>query len=68
MGAPKAAGTDQATADYVVTIAPNANGVAVGADRESTFAVAQFRKTDRRWQLVTTRLRTASAEDVQRPR
>ncbi len=58
--APKAAGTDLATVEYVATIAPNANGVAVGADRESTFAVAEFRKSDGRWQLVTTRLRTDS--------
>lgn len=62
VGTPMAAGKDRATAAYVATIAANANGVAVGADRESTFAVAEFQKRDGRWLLGATRLRTVAAD------
>jgi hypothetical protein len=58
---PKAAGTDSATVEYVATIAPNANGVAVGADRDTTYAVAVLRKHDGQWRVVGTRLRTGAA-------
>jgi hypothetical protein len=61
LGAPKASRRDSATADYVVTVAPNANGVAVGADRDSVFAEARLIRRDGRWRLLATRLRTAEA-------
>jgi hypothetical protein len=54
---PKATAADAATVDYVATVNPNANGVAVGADHDSTFAVAELRKRDGHWAVVTTRFR-----------
>jgi hypothetical protein len=56
VGAPRAAGTDSATVEYVATIVPNANGVATGADRDSTFGIAALRKVGGVWQLVSSRL------------
>jgi hypothetical protein len=55
--APKVVRRGEATVDYVATIAPNANGVAAGADRDTTFAVAELRQRDGRWQVVATRIR-----------
>jgi hypothetical protein len=57
VAAPKAKGGDSATVEYVATVAPNANGVAVGADRDSTFAIAELRRVDGRWRVVNTRFR-----------
>ena len=54
--APKSAKAGEATVDYVATIASNPNGVAVGADRDTTFAVAELRqRDDGRWTVVATR-------------
>jgi hypothetical protein len=58
--APKAIHRDSATADYVVTVAPNANGVATGADRDTTFAAARLIRRDGRWRVLTTRIRSAA--------
>ena len=56
--APKSAKAGEATVDYVSTIAPNPNGVAVGADRDTTFGVAELRqRDDGRWAVVATRVR-----------
>jgi hypothetical protein len=55
--APRAVRTGEATVDYVATIAPNANGVAVGADRDTTFGVAELRQHDGTWRVVATRIR-----------
>lgn len=66
VGTPKAAHRDSATVDYVATVVPNANGVAVGADRDSTFAVAALRRHDGRWRVVTTRFRDATASSSAR--
>jgi hypothetical protein len=46
----------EATVDYVATIAPNTNGVAVGADRDTTYGVAELRERDGRWEVVATRI------------
>lgn len=61
VGSPRAAHRDSATVEYVATVAPNANGMAVGADRDSTFAIAELRRRDGRWHVITTRFRTAAA-------
>jgi hypothetical protein len=55
--APKLVRGGEATVEYVATIAPNANGVAVGADRDSTYAIAELRRRDGRWEVATTRFR-----------
>lgn len=54
---PRTSGVDSATVEYVATVAPNVNGVAVGADRDSTFAVAVLHRRDGRWWVATTRFR-----------
>jgi hypothetical protein len=59
MAAPRASARDVATVEYVVTVAPNANGAAVAADRDSVFAVADLRRVDGRWRVVATRHRVA---------
>lgn len=47
---------DAATVAYVATVAPNANGVAVGADRDSVFGIADMRRRDGQWRVAGTRL------------
>jgi hypothetical protein len=64
--APKVVRSGEATVDYVVTIAPNANGVAVGADRDTTFGLAELRERDGRWEVAATRLRTPERSRVAR--
>lgn len=59
VGSPKSIHRDTATVEYVVTVATNANGAAVGADRDSSFAVARLLRRDGRWRVLTTRFRTA---------
>lgn len=54
---PRLVRADEATVDYVATIAPNANGVAVGADRDTAFGVAELRQRDGRWSVSATRIR-----------
>ena len=68
--APKASHRDSATAEFVVTVAPNANGVAIGANRDSTFGEARLLRHDRRWRVLDTRLRPAAerAAELQRRR
>jgi hypothetical protein len=56
--APKAVRSGEATVDYVATIAPNGNGVAAGADRDTTFGVAELRQRDGRWEVTATRVRS----------
>ena len=56
---PRTSGVDSATVDYVATVASNVNGIAVGADRDSTFAVAVLHRRDGRWWVATTRFRAA---------
>jgi len=59
VAAPRAITPDTATVEYVATIAPNANGAATGADRDSTFAIAELHRMDGRWRVVRTRLRSS---------
>ena len=60
VGSPKASQPDVATVEYVATIAANVNGVAIGAQRDSTFAVAELRRIDGRWHVVNANPRRAS--------
>jgi hypothetical protein len=62
---PKAIGADSATVEYVTTVAPNANGAATGADRDSTFGIADLHRVDGRWRVSSTRVR-ANAPPVRR--
>ena len=59
--APQPTGRDSAAVDYVATVAPNANGVAIGADRDTTFAIADLHRVDGRWRVVGTRFRAPEA-------
>src|SRR5258708_7301084 len=45
-------GADSASVSYLFTILPNANGVALGADRDTVRRVALLEKLDGRWRLV----------------
>lgn len=45
-------GADSAKVSYLFTILPNANGVALGADRDTVRRVALLEKLDGRWRLV----------------
>ncbi|MDQ6633273.1 MAG: hypothetical protein M3Z10_00775 [Gemmatimonadota bacterium] len=51
---PKRIGTDSATVEYVETIQTNANGAAMGADRDSAHAVALLRRMQGRWRVAST--------------
>jgi hypothetical protein len=53
--APRLVGDDSASASYLVTVAPNANGVATGADRDTARFVAALRKVDGAWRLTSSR-------------
>ena len=66
--APRTVAPDVATVEYVATVSPNANGAAVGADRDSTYAVAELRKHDGQWRVVSTRFRTPEATPPPRSR
>src|SRR5688572_6809124 len=65
---PKANHRDSATAEFVITVAPNANGVAVGADRDSTFGEARLHRRDGRWRVLGTRVKTAAERAAERGR
>jgi hypothetical protein len=54
VAAPKRVGKDSATVEYVATIQANANGTAIGADRDSAYAVALLRRVDGRWRVAST--------------
>lgn len=57
VASPTSSSRDIATAEYVTTIASNANGAAMGADRDSIFGIASLRRVDGRWRVARTRLR-----------
>ena len=57
VGSPTSSARDVATAEYVTTIASNANGTALDANRDSIFGIAFMRRVDGRWRLERTRLR-----------
>jgi hypothetical protein len=54
VSAPERVGQDSASVEYVTTIQANANGTAMGADRDSTYAVALLRRVDGRWHVAST--------------
>lgn len=49
---PKSAGRDSATVAYAGTVLPNANGMAMKADRDSARATAVLRRIDGTWKVV----------------
>ena len=59
VASPTSSVRDIATAEYVTTIASNANGAAMGADRDSIFGTAFMRRVDGRWLVERTGLRAA---------
>lgn len=54
------AGADSATADYAVTVAPNTDGVAIGADRDTAWFIAELRKVDGAWRMTSSRPRVTA--------
>jgi hypothetical protein len=52
VASPKALGGDSASVEYVATVAANANGTALGANRDTTRSVARLRHVDGRWRVV----------------
>jgi hypothetical protein len=50
-----AEGRDSATAQYLVTVQPNDNGIATGAARDTSHYVATLRRIDGGWQVAGTR-------------
>ena len=60
VGSPTNSARDVATAEYVITIASNANGAAMGVNRDSMFASASMRRVDGRWRVERTWLRAAA--------
>lgn len=53
VSAPKAVGADSATVEYVATVQTNTSGTAMGANRDSAYAVALLRRVDGRWRVAT---------------
>ncbi|MDB4886201.1 MAG: hypothetical protein JWN79_1639 [Gemmatimonadetes bacterium] len=49
---PSRAGKDSATAEYLVTVAPNEDGRATGADRDTSRFVAALRREGGAWKVV----------------
>jgi hypothetical protein len=54
-GSPRVTGDAEASAAYLVTIAPNATGTAVGADQDTARFVADLRKDGGKWRMVSSR-------------
>jgi hypothetical protein len=50
-----AVGRDSATAQYLVTLQPNGNGVVTGAARDTSRYEASLRRTDAGWKVAGTR-------------
>ena len=59
VASPTSSARDVATAEFVTTIASNASGAAMGADRDSIFGTASLRRIDGRWRVVRTGLRAS---------
>lgn len=53
--APRQIGRDSVMVDYLLTIAPNANGIALGANRDSVRQQALFAREDGKWVVVSWR-------------
>jgi hypothetical protein len=54
VGAPRRAGRDSARADFIVTVAPNENGIGTGAAADTGRYVAELVRGDGQWRLVAT--------------
>ena len=54
-GAPRPLGGDSAEVRYLLTIAPNASGLALGANGDSVHRQAMFRKVEGRWEVLRMR-------------
>jgi hypothetical protein len=52
IASPKALGPDSASVEYLATLAANANGAALGANRDTTRSIARLRRVDGRWRAV----------------
>ena len=48
---PRMIGRDSARVDYVLTVAPNANGVAIGAERDTVRHTAVLVREEGQWRL-----------------
>jgi hypothetical protein len=55
VGTPRRAGRDSAAAEFIVTIAPNENGIGTGAARDTARYVAELLRDDDHWRIVETR-------------
>lgn len=53
--APREIGRDSVMVDFLLTIAPNANGVALGANKDSVRQQALFAREDGQWVVVSWR-------------
>ena len=53
--APRTLGGDSAEVDYVITVAPNGSGLALGAGGDSAHRRAMLRKVDGQWQVARLR-------------
>ena len=52
VGKARAVGTDAAAVDYIVTIAPNVNGIATGAARDTARYVADLQRANGEWRVT----------------
>jgi hypothetical protein len=59
---PRLTGDAEASAPYLVTIAPNASGTAVGAGADTTRFVAALRKDGGGWRMVSSRPATTRSD------
>lgn len=60
---PQSTARDVAMVDYVATVAPNENGVAIGANRDSAHSVAVLQRVDGRWHVASSTRRTPAGVD-----
>lgn len=63
---PKRVGKDSVMVDYVVTVLPNANGVALRSDEDSTPFRALLRRDEGRWRVLNARV--SADRGPQRPK
>jgi hypothetical protein len=60
VSSPRITAPDVATVEYVATVAPNANGAALHADRDSVHSVAVLKRVDGRWRMASTMPRVSA--------
>jgi hypothetical protein len=66
VSSPRITAPDVATVEYIATVAPNANGAALQADRDSVHSVAVLKRVDGRWRVasLTPKLSDGAAGDA----